>query len=89
MAEGRESPPTVYANVVQMTTGPFDLVMDFGFRTPEQTTRSSTEYESVVRVAMSLAHAKTMVPILAGLIAQYEQQVGHITAPGFDDTPKE
>lgn len=89
MADGETSPPVVYANVVQMTTGPFDLVMDFGFKTPEQTTRGSTEYESVVRVAMSLAHAKSMVPILANVIARYEQQVGPITAPGFDDLPKE
>jgi hypothetical protein len=89
LADGKESPPLVYANVVQMTTGPFDLVMDFGFKTPEQTQRGSTEYESVVRVAMSLAHAKSMVPILANVIAQYEQQVGPITAPGFEDSSKE
>ncbi len=89
MVDGRESPPLVYANVVQMTTGPFDLVMDFGFKNPQQTQRGSTEYESVVRVAMSLAHAKSMVPILANVIATYEQQVGPITAPGFDDLPKE
>jgi hypothetical protein len=89
LADGRESPPLVYANVVQITTGPFDLVMDFGFKNPEQTQRGSTEYESVVRVAMSLAHAKSMVPIMANIIAQYEQQVGPITAPGFEDTAKE
>ncbi len=89
MTDSKESPPLVYANVVQMTTGPFDLVMDFGFRNPEQMQRGSTEYETVVRVAMSLAHAKSMVPILASLIAQYEEQVGHIPAPGFDDLPKE
>jgi hypothetical protein len=89
LADGRESPPLVYANVVQITTGPFDLVMDFGFKNPEQTQRGSTEYESVVRVAMSLAHAKSMVPIMANIIAKYEQQVGPITAPGFEDTAKE
>lgn len=37
----------MYANVVQITTGPFDLVMDFGFKTPEQIQRGSTEYESL------------------------------------------
>ena len=89
LTDGKESPPLVYANVVQITTGPFDLVMDFGFKTPEQTRRGSTEYESVVRVAMSLAHAKSMVPILANVIARYEQQVGPITAPGFEDLSKE
>lgn len=89
MTDGKESPPLVYANVVQITPGPFDLVMDFGFKTPEQLARGTIEYDSVVRVAMSLAHAKSMVPILANVIAQYEQQVGPITAPGFDDLPKE
>jgi hypothetical protein len=79
----------VYANVVRINTGPFDLVMDFGFMSPEHTRRGSTEYESVVRVAMSLAHAKSMVPVLANVIAQYEQQVGRIAAPGFEDTAKE
>lgn len=89
LADGMDIPPLVYANVVQITPGPFDLIMDFGFKTPEQTQHGSTEYESVVRVAMSLAHAKTMVPILANVIAQYEQQIGPITAPGFDDSAKE
>jgi hypothetical protein len=89
MPDGREPPPLVYANVVQMTTGPFDLVMDFGFKTPEQAMEGSAEYDTTVRVAMSLAHAKSMIPLLAQVIAQYEQQVGQITAPGFDDQPKE
>lgn len=89
MPDGSDQVPLVYANVVQMTTGPFDLVMEFGFKTPEQTTRGSTEYETVVRVAMSLAHAKSMLPILAQVIAQYERDVGIITAPGFEDSAKE
>lgn len=89
MADGKESPPLVYTNVVQMTAGAYDLVMDFGFKNPEQTQRGSTEYETVVRVAMSLGHAKSMIPLLAQVIAQYEQQVGPITAPGFEDPAKE
>lgn len=84
----KEPPDPVYANVVGITAGPFDLVMDFGFKTPEATTRGSTEYEPVVRIAMSLAHAKSMVPLLARVIAEYEEKVGPITAPGFDDTAK-
>lgn len=89
MPDGNEQPPLVYANVVQMTSGPYDLVMDFGFRTPEQTTRRSTEYQTVVRVAMSLSHAKTMIPIMAQLVAEYERQVGPITAPGYDELSEE
>lgn len=88
MAES-ESPKPVYANVMRMTTGPYDLVIDFGFKSPEQTQKGSPDYEIVSRVAMSLAHAKTMLPILARLIAEYEAKVGPITAPGFDDQAKE
>ncbi len=89
MTNGGEQTPLVYANVVHMTAGAYDLVMDFGFRTPEQTTRRSTEYESVVRVAMSLSHAKSMIPLLATLISQYEQQAGTIPSPGFDELTEE
>jgi hypothetical protein len=80
-----ETPNPVYANVVEITTGPFDMVFDFGFRTPESAKRQAPDYEIVARVAMSLAHAKTLLPILAKQIANYEEQVGPITAPGFDD----
>ncbi len=94
MADDRDSVPDqpvpfVYANVVRVTTGAYDLVMDFGFSTPEQAMQGSEEYEPAVRVVMSLAHAKTMIPALAQVIAQYEQQVGPITAPGFEDQAKE
>jgi Protein of unknown function (DUF3467) len=85
-----ESPKQqLYANAVEMTVGPFDLVMDFGFRPPESTKRQSTEVEPVARIAMSLGHAKTMLPILANMIAQYEQNIGPIPAPGFEDKAKE
>jgi len=40
-------------------------------------------------VGMSLGHAKTMLPILARLIAQYESQFGTIPAPGYEDQAKD
>lgn len=83
-----QDPPFVYANVVEITTGPFDLIIDFGFKSPEQLKRQSPDYRVVTRVAMSLSHAKSMLPILARLIADYEHQVGTIPAPGFDDQSK-
>ncbi len=89
MTEGQKPPRVVYANVVQMTTGPFDLVMEFGFKTPEQTQQGSPDYEPVARVAMSLSHAKTMIPLLLNQITQYEDQIGQIPAPGFEDSAKE
>jgi hypothetical protein len=83
------TPDPVYANTVNITVGAYDLVMDFGFRTPEMTAKQSPDYEIVARVAMSLAHAKAMLPGLARVIQQYESQVGPITAPGFDEFSKE
>jgi hypothetical protein len=85
-----DTPMPVYANVVEFTTGPYDLVIDFGFRSPEAAKRGDvTGYKNVSRVAMSLAHAKSMLPILARVIAEYEEQIGPITAPGFDELGKE
>jgi hypothetical protein len=85
-----DTPAPVYANVVELTTGPYDLVLDFGFRSPEAI-KAGPEggYDVVARVAMSLAHAKSMLPILARVIAEYEENVGPITAPGFDDFGKQ
>ena len=82
-------PQPVYANVVNFTLGAFDVVCDFGFKTPEQAAKQSIDYEIVARVAMSLGHAKTMLPILARLIAEYENKVGTIPAPGYEDMSKE
>ena len=85
----RNPPDPIYANVVKMSTGPYDLVMDFGFRSPEEMERGVAEFDPTVRVAMSLAHAKSMIPLLARIIAQYEQQAGEIPSPGFEGFAKE
>jgi hypothetical protein len=82
-------PQPTYANVVNFTMGAHDVVLDFGFKTPEQSVKQSLEYEIVARIAMSLSHAKSMLPILARLIAQYESQIGPITSPGYEDFSKE
>lgn len=89
MSDGSDQTPFVYSNVARVTTGAYDVVMDFGFSTPEQTMQGSGEYVPMARVVMSLAHAKTLIPVLAQVIAQYEQEIGPITAPGFEDQPKE
>jgi hypothetical protein len=84
-----EAPKPIYANIVQVSYGPFDMVLDFGFKSPEQLQKGSPDYEIVARVAMSLSHAKSMLPLLARLIADYEQKIGPITAPGFDEQSRE
>lgn len=88
MAEAGGNLDPVYANAVEITVGPFDMVLDFSFKPPESIKRQSTEVEPVARVAMSLAHAKSMLPILAKLIADYEANIGPITSPGFEDQAK-
>ena len=84
-----DSPQPIYSNVIQITTGPFDITFDFGFKTPERARAQSTEFDLVARVTMSLSHAKTILPLLAQQIAQYEQKVGPIPAPGFEEFSSE
>lgn len=84
MPDDSEIPQPVYANVVQITTGPFDIVFDFGFKSPERARSQSAQYDIVSRVAMSLSHAKSILPILARQLAEYEGQFGDIPAPGFE-----
>jgi hypothetical protein len=84
-----DAPNPTYANVVQITAGPFDVQIDFGYKTPERQRAGSADFDVVSRVAMSWGHAKSMLPLLARLIAEYEQKVGPITAPGFDDSAKD
>lgn len=79
-----EAPGPLYANVVSIAAGPFDVIMDFGFKSPEKMAKGSADYEVVARIAMGLGHAKSMIPLLARVIASYEEQVGPITAPGFE-----
>jgi len=80
-----DAPEPIYANVLQITTGPFDMVLDFGFKTPERARAGSAEFDVVARVVMGLGHAKSMLPLLTKQIAEYESKVGPITAPGFEE----
>jgi hypothetical protein len=84
-----DAPEPIYANVVQITTGPFDLTFDFGYKSPDRQRAGSADFDVVARVAMSLGHAKSMLPLIAQQIAQYEQKVGPITAPGFEEASSE
>jgi hypothetical protein len=85
-----DDPPVVlYANGVSLSGGPFDIVLDFGFQSPEHRARKSTEFYPVARVAMSVSHARSMLPMVAKLVAEYERQFGTLPAPGFDTQSKE
>jgi len=87
MADDPEGVPFFYTNVMQAFLGPYDFVIDFGYKRPE--TAPAAAPDPACRVAMSLSHAKTMLPIIAKLIADYEGQFGKIPAPGYDDLSKE
>ena len=84
MAEEEIKP--IYANVVKIAATPFDTTFDFGYRSPEQT---SKDFNPLTRIIMSHSHAKAMLPILASLIAKLEKEIGPIPAPGFKDEGEE
>lgn len=83
-----DSTSVIYANVVSINLGPFDLIMDFGFQAPENRIEGDLGFERVARIAMSIGHAKSMLPLLAKVIAQYEQELGPVPAPGFEGHSK-
>jgi hypothetical protein len=82
----------LYANVMMVAAGPFDVTMVFGHhdhadalrRVPQEVVTSE-----VVRVAMSWAHLKSMIPLLVRVVADYETKLGQIPAPGFDQDWKQ
>jgi hypothetical protein len=69
----------LYANAFQAAIGPFDITLDFGYKSPEQAQTDS--FDRVARVSMSLSHAKAMVQILGELIGKYELEVGAVPVP--------
>jgi len=79
--------PFFYTNVMQANVGAFDFTLDFGLKRPESAPNAAPDPQC--RVVMSLSHAKTMLPIMAKLIAAYEEQFGVIPAPGYDEKSKE
>jgi hypothetical protein len=82
-----EETPFFYTNVMEAHLGAFDFTIDFGYRSAED--QASRRFQKVCTVGMSLGHAKSMLPILAKLIAAYEQQFGTIPAPGYEEMSKE
>jgi hypothetical protein len=86
VANGEET-PFFYANVMQAHIGAFDFTIEFGYKSPEDA--GTTRFTKICTVGMSLSHAKTMLPILARLIASYEGQFGTIPAPGYDEQARE
>lgn len=77
--------PFYYANVVEFTMSPFDLTIDFGFKTPEQVKGQSPDWDHVARVSMSPSHAKSMLKFLLDQVQAYEERFGMIPSPHYED----
>jgi len=76
----------VYANAMNIGGGAFDVVLIFGQQHPPPGgSDQEPKIEEVVRVCMSWGHAKSMIPLLARMVADYESKFGNVPAPGFDD----
>jgi hypothetical protein len=86
-----EQAEQLYANVLMAAAGPFDVTLIFGQQDNAARTRATPDVPNreVVRVAMSWAHLKSMIPLLARMVAEYETQMGEIPSPGFDQNWKE
>jgi hypothetical protein len=76
-----------YANVVKLFGGPLDVMLIFGILepTPGAPSGEPPEIKEVMRISMSWAHLKSMIPLLARIVADYESKVGQVPAPGFDE----
>ena len=85
MAE--EETPRYYANQMQAHIGAYDFTLDFFYKRPEAGPNASAD--PVCRVSMGIGHAKSMIPIMARLVAQYEAQFGAVPAPGYEEKSKE
>lgn len=76
----------VYANVLGINGGPFDVTLVFGLQQAAVPAREGVPpVTEVVRVSMSWGHAKSIIPLLAKLVAEYEEANGQVPSPGFDD----
>lgn len=85
----RSALPTFYVNAAEVVSGPFDMTLTFGVQALNEPFTGEDEHkgptEPIARIRMSHAHAKTMLPLLAKVLAEYEQNFGPIPAPGFDE----
>lgn len=60
------------------------MTLTFGKQDHTRQTGGDQEVHAVVKVGMSWGHLKSMVPLLARMVASYEEQFGEVPAPGFD-----
>jgi hypothetical protein len=68
----------VYANSAQLEVTPWDFTLIFGEIQRYGPSPSEARIEQQVAVVMSPQHAKALLGILSGNVAEYEQRVGEI-----------
>lgn len=66
-----EPPPVYYTNMVRVSTGPYDLVLDFGLKLP--TDPPDADADTHFTVIMSPAHAKAMASIIIGHLSAEDE----------------
>lgn len=74
--KGQQEVPSVYANHVQVSTGPWDFVIMLGeiVRLDD----GDVAARKIVQITMSPQHAKAMAEVLARQIARYEERFGEL-----------
>lgn len=80
----------VYANAMSVNGGAFDVMLIFGLMqaAPANPGQAVQRIGEVARVSMSWGHVKSMIPLLAKMVADYESTYGEVPAPGFGDNWK-
>lgn len=77
-----QSIPEFYVDAFTVTVTPFGSAMTFGLNPPHPAPGQSTSAQDVVRLRMSLEHAKIMVMLLKRQLKNFEDQAGAaITIP--------
>ncbi len=72
----------VYANWVRLEATPYDISMDFGYRSTENPPK-----DFPVHLVMTWEHAKDLLLLLDNAVKQYGENVGAIRDLGSEITP--
>ena len=63
----------IYANWMRLGGTPYDVALDFGYRTDETPPRTPS-----ARIVMTWEHAKDLLTLLGQAVQEYDEKVGTI-----------
>ena len=72
---------SIYSNCFEMAIGPFDTVVVFGVKKPEQYKQPTPEFQKHITVYMSHEHTKSFLVVMKEIIDKYESKMGDIPIP--------